>query len=54
MTKLTGRPLKILQALYALSPDGPRLVTYEDIVVKAWSSIQTTSGSGVTPTAIPT
>lgn len=36
MTKLSGRPLKILQALYVLSPDGPRLVTYEDIVVKAW------------------
>lgn len=36
MTKLTGRPLKILQALYLLSPEGPRLVTYEDIVVKAW------------------
>lgn len=28
--------MKILQALHALSPDGPRLVTYEDIVVKAW------------------
>lgn len=36
MTKLSGRPLKILQALYAISPNGPRLVTYEDIVVKAW------------------
>lgn len=36
MAKLSGRPLKILQALYTLSPDGPRLVTYEDIVVKAW------------------
>ncbi|MGO9150088.1 MAG: hypothetical protein ACLP1E_00340 [Acidimicrobiales bacterium] len=36
MPELRGRPLKILQALYALSPSGPRLVTYEDIVVKAW------------------
>jgi hypothetical protein len=36
MTELKGRPLKILQALHALSPSGPRLVTYEDIVVKAW------------------
>lgn len=36
MSELRGRPLKILQALYALSPSGPRLVTYEDIVVKAW------------------
>lgn len=36
MAELRGRPRKILEALYALSPDGPRLVTYEDIVVKAW------------------
>lgn len=36
MPALRGRPLKILEALYALSEDGPRLVTYEDIVVKAW------------------
>lgn len=36
MAKLGGRPLKILEALYALSPEGPRLVTYEDIVVRAW------------------
>ena len=36
MAKLGGRPRMILEALYALSPDGPHLVTYEDIVVKAW------------------
>jgi hypothetical protein len=36
MAELRGRPLKILEALFALSPEGPRLVTYEDIVVKAW------------------
>jgi hypothetical protein len=36
VTQLRGRPRKILEALYALSPDGPRLVTYEEIVVKAW------------------
>lgn len=36
MTTLRGRPQKILEALFALSPTGPRLVTYEDIVVKAW------------------
>ncbi len=35
-TALRGRPRKILEALFALSPDGPHLVTYEDIVVKAW------------------
>ena len=35
-TELRGRPRKIFEALYALSPDGPSLVTYEDIVVKAW------------------
>jgi hypothetical protein len=31
-----GRPRKILEAIFALSPTGPKLVTYEDIVVKAW------------------
>jgi hypothetical protein len=36
MASISGRPAKILEALYRLSPDGPRLVTYEDIVVKAW------------------
>jgi hypothetical protein len=36
MIGLRGRPLKILEALYTLSPQGPRLVAYEDIVVKAW------------------
>lgn len=36
MVGLRGRPLKILEALYSLSPNGPQLVTYEDIVVKAW------------------
>ena len=35
-TELRGRPRKILEALFSLSPDGPHLVTYEDIVVKAW------------------
>ena len=32
----TGRARKILEALFAISPDGPKLVPYEDIVVKAW------------------
>lgn len=32
----SGRPHKILEALFHLSPDGPCLVTYEDIVVKVW------------------
>jgi hypothetical protein len=36
MAKLAERHQKVLHALYLLSPDGPRLVTYEDIVVKAW------------------
>lgn len=35
-TTLRGRARKIMEALYALSPTGPQLVTYEDIVVKAW------------------
>jgi hypothetical protein len=33
---LTERERKIVEALYRLSADGPRTVTYEDIVVKAW------------------
>lgn len=34
--ELTDRDLKIVEALYRLMPDQPRVVTYEDIVVKAW------------------
>jgi hypothetical protein len=33
---LNARDGRIVAALYALSPDGPRVVTYEDIVVRAW------------------
>jgi hypothetical protein len=28
--------VKIIEAIYRLSPDKPKMVTYEDIVVKAW------------------
>lgn len=34
--QLPEREWKIVEALFRLSPNGPRLVTYEDIVVKAW------------------
>lgn len=33
---LNDRDRRIIEALFALSPDGPRVVTYEDIVVRAW------------------
>lgn len=33
---LNPRDLRIIEALFALSPGGPRVVTYEDIVVRAW------------------
>jgi hypothetical protein len=33
---LNPRDLRIIEALFALSPDGPRVVNYEDIVVRAW------------------
>lgn len=33
---LNPRDRRIIEALFALSPDGPRVVTYEDIVVRAW------------------
>lgn len=33
---LNPRDRGIIEALFALSPDGPRVVTYEDIVVRAW------------------
>lgn len=34
---LSDREWRIVEALYRLMPDGPRTVTYEDIVVKAWA-----------------
>lgn len=34
---LNPRDLRIIEALFALSPGGPRVVTYEDIVVRAWA-----------------
>jgi hypothetical protein len=34
--RLRGRALKIIEALFAISPEGPMLVNYEDIVVRAW------------------
>jgi hypothetical protein len=33
---LNPRDMRIIEALFALSPGGPRVVTYEDIVVRAW------------------
>ena len=33
---LNPRDLRIIEALFALSPGGPRVVNYEDIVVRAW------------------
>lgn len=33
---LNPRDLRIIEALFALSPDGARVVNYEDIVVRAW------------------
>jgi hypothetical protein len=33
---LSEREWKIVEALFRLSPDGPKTVTYEDIVVSAW------------------
>jgi hypothetical protein len=33
---LSDREWRIVEAMYRLMPDGPRTVTYEDIVVKAW------------------
>jgi hypothetical protein len=36
-TVLKERDAKIVEALYRLSPAGPKVVTYEDIVVKAWT-----------------
>jgi hypothetical protein len=34
--QLQERDWKIIEAMYRLSPNGPKVVTYEDIVVKAW------------------
>jgi hypothetical protein len=33
---LSEREWRIVEAMYQLMPDGPRTVTYEDIVVRAW------------------
>lgn len=33
---LNPRDLRIIEALFTLSPGGPRVVNYEDIVVRAW------------------
>jgi hypothetical protein len=33
---LSDREWKIVEAMYRLMPDGPRMVSYEDIVVRAW------------------
>jgi hypothetical protein len=35
-TSLSDREWRIVEAMYRLMPEGPRTVTYEDIVVKAW------------------
>ena len=55
MAAKLGRPsLKIMQALCALSSDGPKLVTYEDIVVKAWELYPDDFGLRIYSTDTPT
>lgn len=35
--QLTDREWRIVEALYRLMPDGPKMVNYEDVVVQAWN-----------------
>lgn len=33
---MSDKPMKIVEAMFRLMPEGPRMIPYEDIVVKAW------------------